>query len=451
MNAKASEKTKMLNLFTALTELLKECKFIDLDQKKMLDDIFIQSVPHYESPEKAELIKVFVESLTMTALEYVHGNEIDSQSNLAQKLKHDFSILNSPTFRVSDLYSSRSVREKALQLFLGIGLVTMPDQDTISPTRTFGVFPNTLCRIFYPTPFESPFKHKIAKLLRTNLDKLNNLPEEIKSEVFHMVGSVSRTIFTDLHSTGSVDSVNVYELGPTVYRDEDQSVFVFSRTPGILIPEEYYGTTKKEYHRKVYFEQGMLGHYGKKIRKYYQWNGESAALALYSGYLDASKKRKGAEYRLSAANVLLRFVSQPQFEITEAIFGKYRVEVSRIKLMLTLANRSVHIFSNRDEVRKNIIGKSTVLGGVEGKVGLSHFLSEMTSETVMPIWETSTKLGKQKKDISIYDALKGLYDEDTTVIIKSFGETLNLDASLNIVDRLISRGKELRRKGMNPK
>lgn len=56
-----------------------------------------------------------------------------------------------------------------------------------------------------------------------------------------------------MHTSGPITVDNIYELGPTMYRNEAAPIQSFSRTSGLITPQEYYGDERNYPERRRLF------------------------------------------------------------------------------------------------------------------------------------------------------------------------------------------------------
>lgn len=439
--------TRLTPEFANFTELLEGLQTINQEQKSILDELFRLSAVHYETgTERESRLREFVSSLAEITWQYIESGEAGVDEKLGQELQVRARALSAPQLSDEDLGFDKSSRRDAAHLLFHIDVIRRLSNNKVSPVGTFAVFPQAICRLVRPVLLTGKeIGISISGQLASIAAKVRALPsssQQVLMQALDMAGSIGRHILTDLHAGGPINTENIYELGSTMYRDEADSLFVFSRTPGLIIPAEYYGDDDDNPYRSIYFNHGLLGDSSRNLRIYYQWNRATTAVALYKGFAEAIRTGAGEVFRDEAASILNRFLRRANIEITEGMFGYQRPEIGKLKRTMTIVNKSSVVKTSRDRYSRSI-DNAVVLGGDHSDNLLAPLLSQLTSFQVEPKWSSAfiTEV-PERSACSIPYAVKALYDEDVLLTVKPMGHVLHKQAAYEHIDRLIALGRE---------
>jgi len=443
--------TTSRNHFKDLTELLARAGVIQPSQKDLLDKVFALSTVYYaDGTEREEKLREFVTTLTEASLQYIENGERGVSEKLGKDLQERAKLLNAPQFSEKDLGLNEPCLTQVAGLFFCVGTLTRLSRKKVSPVDTFAMFPHTICRLIHPA-LVSLSKAKLSvsqqfAAITTALQASVSTPRQALKQILGLAGSIGRQLLTDLHAGGPISIDNIYELGPTMYRDEAHSLFVFSRTSGLIIPSEYYGDADNNPYRRIYFDEGILGDSGRNLKIYYQWNQPTTAIRLFEGFAAAERVGAGDKYKTNAADILSKFFRHRNIQISEAVFGHQRPQVGNLKRSMTIVNRSSVVKSSRDPYTRSING-AVVLGGYHSDNHLAALLTKLTPYQVEPRWSSQFDIESPVQSrCSIHFAVKTLYDEDVILTVKRLGQILDIQAAREHVDRLIALGRERVRK-----
>lgn len=146
------------------------------------------------------------------------------------------------------------------------------------------------------------------------------------------------------------DSSQLYDSAWLLYHNDSQAIFIFSTTSGLIVPSEYDprrfgppGTTKAAA-RLRYFTEGVLNDQT-ELKRFYEWDRYGTALGLFRNCQERGKK----VIKAAAIEILARALQMPNFEVTEADFGREGAVLEFVKSRLTLTCRRGVVISERDK------------------------------------------------------------------------------------------------------
>jgi hypothetical protein len=431
-----------------LTDTLGNIELLSSQQVKIINKIFASCLPFHKTGGQIDSrLLNFVDLLTELTVQFTKRGNSGIELSLGNQIKQVAQNIPKPHFSLQELQTSR----EQLDLFRVIGLLNEAEKGHFELSDTFALFPVLITRLVYPSHLLPDILHKpdidLSRMLHKPTPN-DSLREQVLQQALEVSGRLTRHLVINCNASGGMDSNNIYETGKSMYCDEAESIFIFSRTPGIVIPTEYRGQStedKDSFFRRIYFDEGILNKSANRLHRHYQWNKTSTSIEIYRRYVDRQHIGQGEEYRREAAKLLSRFFAEPNMEISES---NWDGEMGRLKPLLTLVNRSTNVRSSRDDYTKHI-RSVTFLGGKYNNqylIGLLNELGELIGGTVDSNWtyDTDEKLPTSKSSYPLSAAIKKIYNTDAT-IIKSIGEILDEKAAREIVDRLISAGEELER------
>lgn len=202
-------------------------------------------------------------------------------------------------------------------------------------------------------------KDEIHTFFKLFHERYKKLPSAERLSIWSLAKSVVNYLWEILHIKYEVlyDAMDYYDV-KHVYTSDDE-VTVFSRTSGLVIPEEFYGEpyqgryssrkakSLKNPYRQAYFEHGLLHGCQSGCRVWYQMDFTATATEL-------AKRRaavgQGRKYEAKASEILSKFLQLENIEISGST-----TPMSDIRRWLTLSSNRFVVISAREESTKKLI------------------------------------------------------------------------------------------------
>jgi hypothetical protein len=233
--------------------------------------------------------------------------------------------------------------------------------------------------------------------------------------------------------TNLLDSLTFYSVCASFYTASSVGVHIFSRTSGLVIPDEHFGDENlhKNPYRQLYFGAGLLAPDATNVQRFYQWNEITTARTLYENYKRNRRQGHGELYRQRCIELLATQLVIPNLELSEADFAG-----STWKNYFTLVSQDSVVLSSRSEDMRQLISHGLVLNR---RAAAQARLVSLVARIVQPGFEGNVT------GLHTYDIVHTSYARDSKRILKplnAVSKDPGKDAE-DIVDELLTRGSKL--------
>ena len=419
---------------------------ISREQADLLVQFVEGTFPSYKNNE--ELSRKYTEMALLLA---EHTKSVLDAAAISQTLPPEFyeKLKELPQVDFDTESQPKSYQGRHLNLFKEIGLFEQSKKKNIAIRTNLSLFFPVLNRLTYSAAFIQGLtikaKQGFSSELHKIIDKAKQLPQNLKDELYKLSINTSRYLMlNEYRLTGNMkDKINIYESGPVYYTSENQSLFVFASTSGLVIPTEYTGEIDRQYLRRSYFENGFFGSDARLLNRYYQWDRKETALELYKNHEDANNAGKGDQFVDQSANTLARAFADPYVEITIADFESSGAGMAHLKKSMTLSCANVIIKTNRDATT-NHIATAITIDGTALTTYLQEILPRFTNKPILPQWSRSIADSGNLNSLTLSEAIyECIYQVGIQDVIKKIGQRLDAKDAIELVKREISYGESV--------
>jgi DNA-binding transcriptional MerR regulator len=229
------------------------------------------------------------------------------------------------------------------------------------------------------------------------------------------------------------DSLTFYSQGLTLYTPEAWEVFIFSRSSGLVIPEEHFGDEEllKNPYRQSYFKHGLLAPDVTGLVRRYQWDEATTAQTLFRNHERHHGRGQGALYKKRCVELLTSVLMIPALELSEADFS-----LSPWKSFLTVVSHEGVLFSTRSKAMRDHVAHGLLLNRrAAADPRLSARLSALVGRSPTP----------SGRALQVIDAVGAAYRGGAKRIIKPLNKVLPdpHKTATEVVEELLVRGSKL--------
>lgn len=326
-----------------------------------------------------------------------------------------------------------------------------PGRGQVEATSDF-LFPRSLLRVGYTVPQE--LSERSQAILESSRAAWQGLGNGTKN-FLDWVGRAWGDWMASLGPGDKLEGWNpdqLYDSGSVIYRNESEAIFVFSTTSGIVVPSEFnpilYGSanSQKVKARERYFSDGLLNH-NIQLKRFYQWDRYGTALGLYRNCQERGK----ALTRAASIEILARALQMPNFEITEADFGREDLAVAEVKNKLTLTSRRGVARSKRS-IELRPIAHVDFASRPTGQhyIGILQALLHVVDPQVILTWDSEflTATESSHKHTIPWVMYHKLYMSEVVRIIKRWDdppldESTARQRAMEVFDQLYREGEQI--------
>ena len=421
----------------------------DSKQAEICDEVLVQSLEHFENnaDDLERTRREFSGAVAEAIVQQLDDTHQVSDTEIA-KLVDDiqkeerFSFLMQPKVKlpvgITDPYE-----DDRLAPLLYTGVLRHIEGPWVTPLYPFSLFPLATLRIghnqgeiqrFINTEYRGLRRIDANEIPRFfSYQHFWEMPEPKRRPLWRSLWRLAKQCSSHLLKTLGADSIKTaaqfYETAILLYSPSSKSIFIYARTPGLVIPEEYEGGPDNP-HRKTYFDTL----HQERVKKYYQWDRQSTVSAIAqrlepfydpaTGKFDEPAIR---DYRKACTGTLKRFTPDTNLHISEFDFSSAKVNW---RDHFTLIGGTGMLFSLRGENRKIARGfyldynKLVLILLALGKV-----IDRISGSSVVGDVAFFLKILKELNALPIF--MKRIHQPKGCAVVKDFGERIPVDEVVN--------------------